>query len=328
MMTPHELEAQTHAYQASAVVLAANHLAITATLCHEPLRSEELARKLRLDVRATAVLTDALVSLGVLARSDGRLGVPEELQPLLDPASPRTVTHALEHAWHLLQRWSKLDEVVRSGQPTPRPRDDEEQLRAFILAMADMARQTGGALWDAIDLGGQRHLVDVGGGPGELALAALERFPSLSATVFDSPAVLNIAREYAAPRGLAGRIGFQTGDALHDDIPACDVALVSALVHAYGPDEVREIARHVGAGLQPGGLLLVREFLWHDAAHSGPLGAALFSVNMLGGTPSGRCYAAVELEAIFAPAGFADWRLVPLDTRSTVLIANRRVDQA
>lgn len=280
-MTPHELEAQAHAYQASAVILAANHLSITATLCREPLRSEELARKLRLDGRATAVLTDALVCLGVLARDGRCLRVPEELQPLLDPASPRTVTHALEHAWHLLQRWSKLDEVVRTGQPTPRPGDDEGQLRAFILAMADMARQTAATLWDAIDLGGHEHLADVGGGPGELALAALERFPRLTATVFDMPAVLSIAREYAAPRGLAGRIAFQPGDALHDRIPACDVALVSALLHSYGPDEVGEIARHVSAGLRPGGLLLVREFLWHDSAHSRPLAAALFSVNML-----------------------------------------------
>lgn len=323
-MTPQELEAQAHAYQASAVILAANHLGVTAALSREPLRAEELARKLRLDARATTVLADALVCLGVVARHDGHLSVPEELRPLLDPASPRTLSHALEHGWHLLQRWSKLDEVVRSGQPTPRPRDDAEQLRAFILAMADMARRGAAPLWEAIDLGGHTHLVDVGGGPAEFALAALERFPRLAATVFDSPAVLAIAREYAAPRGLAGRITFQTGDALNDDIPVCDAALVSAVVHSYGPDETREIARHVAAGLQQGGLLVIREFLWRDAEHSGPLAAGLFAVNMLGGTPSGRCYSAAELEAIFTPAGFADWRLVPLDVRSTLLLATRR----
>jgi len=323
-MTPQELEAQAHAYQASTVILAANHLGVTATLCGEAMRAEDLARRLRLDARATAVLTDALVCLGVVARRNGHLRVSEELRPLLDPASPRTVSHALEHGWHLLQRWSRLDEVVRAGQPTPRSSDDQEQLRAFILAMADMARRGAGPMWDAIDLGGCKHLVDVGGGPAEYALAALERFPRLAATVFDATPVLAIAREYAAPRGVAGRITFQPGDALNDDIPACDVALVSALVHSYGPDETREIAGHVAAGLQLGGLLIIREFLWHDAEHSGPLAAGLFAVNMLGGTPSGRCYSATELEGLFTPAGFADWRVVPLDARSTLLLATRR----
>jgi SAM-dependent methyltransferase len=323
-MTPEELEEKVGGFQAATIVLAANHAGIFRTLCLAPLDSEELAKRLKLDRRAVATVTDALVCLGALEREGGLLSVPKHLVSTLDPSSATSRTHALDHQWHVLQRWARLDSVLETGEPIPRMRDDEERLRAFILGMADMARRGAASLWSAADLSGRAHLVDVGGGPGELALGALERFPGLVATVFDLPAVLPIAREYAAGRGLGKRIRFAPGDALRDDIPPCDAALVSSLLHSYGPDGVKKIARHVAAGLKPGGLVLIREFMWDDEAHSGPLTAALFAVNMLSGTPDGRCWAASELQAIFGTAGFAEWKLSRLDQRTTLLAGVRQ----
>jgi len=323
-MDPQELRAQASGFQAATVILVANHLRMLAALCGEPLSIDQLAGSLDLEVRATAMLCDALVCLGVIARTDdGRLRVADELRDALDPSSHGSLTRILDHQFHLLQRWAKLDQVLRTGEPIPRPPDDEERRRAFILGMADLARQAAPPLWAAIDLGGHRHLVDVGGGPGEYALAALERFPELRATVFDRPEVLAIAQEYAARREVGGRLATTPGDALEDDIPTCDVALVSALVHSYGPTEVDHIARHVAAGVLPGGRVLIREFLWDDDAHSGPLSAALFAVNMLGGTATGRVWSAGELEEIFGAAGFSDWSLVRIDPRSSVLAGVR-----
>ena len=323
-MKAQELEEKAAGFQAATVILAANHVGIFGVLCAGPMTCAELAKTLKLDRRAVAAVTDALVCLGALERTDDRLHVPEELRASLDPTSPTSWARALDHQWHVLQRWSKLDSVLATGEPIPRQRDDEERLRAFILGMADMARRGAGALWSAADLSGSSHLVDVGGGPGELALAALERFPALSATVFDLPAVLPIAREYAASRNVRDRIAFQAGDALKDRIPACDVALVSSLVHSYGPDGVRKIARHVAAGVRSGGRVLIREFMWDDQAHSGPLSAALFAVNMLSGTPEGRCWTAAELEGIFGEAGFGAWRSTRLDPRTTLLMGTRQ----
>jgi len=324
-MTPEELEETVGGFQAATIILAANHAGIFGALCTAPMGSAELAKRLKLDGRAVATVTDALVCLGALEREGDRLRVPLALAPTLDRSSPATRANALDHRWYVLQRWARLDSVLETGEPIPRLREDEERLRAFILGMADMARRGAAALWSAVDLSGRAHLVDVGGGPGELALAALERFPGLGATVFDLPAVLPIAREYAAGRGLGERIRFTAGDALRDDIPACDAALVSSLLHSYGPDGVRKIARHVAAGLKPGGLVLIREFMWDDEAHSGPLTAALFAVNMLSGTPDGRCWAASELQEIFGTAGFGGWKLSPLDPRTSLLVGLRQV---
>ncbi len=323
-MTPEELEEKAGGYQAATVVLAANHVGIFRELCAGAMACEELARRLKLDRRAVATVTEALVCLGALDRQGGRLGVPRELVPTLDPSSPTTRAHAMDHQWYVLQRWAGLDSVLETGEPIPRMREDEERLRAFILGMADMARRGAAALWDAADLSGLAHLVDVGGGPGELALAALERFPRLLATVFDLPEVLPIAREYASNRTVGDRIRFAAGDALRNDIPACDAALVSSLLHSYGPDGVAKIARHVAAGVKPRGLVLIREFMWDDETHSGPLTAALFAVNMLSGTPEGRCWTAAELQETFGKAGFGGWKVTRLDPRTSLLIGVRQ----
>jgi O-methyltransferase domain/DprA winged helix domain len=322
-MTPAELEEKTAAFQAAAVILSANHAGILAALCAEPQAPDEVARRLGLDPRAVAAVTDALVCLGVLGREGNRLKVPGDLLGAFDPSSPTSSAHAMDHQWYVLQRWANLDAVLATGQPLPRAREDEPRLRAFILGMADLARRGAGALWDAVDLSRTVRLVDVGGGPGELALAALERFPQLQATVFDLPAVLPIARDYASSRTVRTRLDFRDGDALVDDIPECDAALVSSLLHSYGPRGAAAIAGHVAAGVRPGGLVLIREFMWDDEAHSGPLQAALFAVNMLSGTAEGRCWAPGELEEIFGRAGFGGWRLTRLDPRTSLLSGTR-----
>jgi SAM-dependent methyltransferase len=323
-MTPQELEQHVRGYQAATVILAANNTGILAALCAGPKDCAELARDLHLDRRAVTTVADALVCLGVIEREGDRLTLPGALVPTIDPSSPTSQAHAMDHQWHVLQRWAKLDSVLQTGKPLPRASADEARLRAFILGMADLARRATAALWSAVDLSAVVHLVDVGGGPGELALAALERFPNLRATVFDLPAVLAIAREYASGRAVTDRVTFQPGDALSDPIPSCDVALVSSLLHSYGLDGVQAIARNVAKAVRSGGLVVIREFMWDDEAHSGPLSAALFAVNMLSGTPDGRCWAPTELQRIFGDAGFGDWKLTRLDTRSVLLAGTRR----
>ena len=322
-MTPQELATTTGAFQSSVAILAANHAGVFAALFGAPMTPSGLADRLRLDRRAISTLADALVCLGVLERDDGLLRLSPELRPAFDPASGTSMASALTHQWHVLQRWARLDAVLETGRPLARGRRNGDRLRAFILAMADMARRDGPALWAAVDLSGRAHLVDVGGGPGELSLAALERFPGLTATVFDLPAVLPFAREYASGRRPGGRLAFAAGDAVRSRIPSCDVALVSSLLHSYGPGSVAKIARNIAAGVSPGGVVLIREFMWDDEAHSGPLTAALFALNMLSGTPDGRCWAPAELEFIFGGAGFGDWKLLRLDPRTSLLVGVR-----
>ena len=93
------------------------------------------------------------------------------------------------------------------------------------------------------------------------------------------------------------------------------------MVHIYGPDELRSLASRLATALAPGGLLIIRDFLFDGPDHTAPASAALFALNMLINTETGGCYSAAELEEMFTPAGFGGWRTSALDERTWAVTA-------
>ena len=84
---------------------------------------------------------------------------------------------------------------------------------------------------------------------------------------------------------------FRGGDFLADDLGGpYDAVWLSHILHGEGPEECRGIVRKAADALEPGGVFLVHEFILDDAK-DGPHYPALFSLNMLLGTPAGRSYA-------------------------------------
>ena len=101
-----------------------------------------------------------------------------------------------------------------------------------------------------------------------------------------------------------------------------DLILISQIFHAFSKEE--NIA-HLGKGrsaLNPGGRVVVQEFPINDARTS-PTHSALFSVNMLVGTRSGRCYSPREMKQWLRETGFKNIVVKPL--AETVLIEGKLI---
>lgn len=91
-----------------------------------------------------------------------------------------------------------------------------------------------------------------------------------------------------------------------------DVAWLSHILHGEGPEGCAVILQRAVAALQPGGMLLVQEFILDDSM-DGPLFPALFSLNMLLNTPQGQAYSQGQLEAMLRAAGVASIRRLEID---------------
>ncbi len=127
--------------------------------------------------------------------------------------------------------------------------------------------------------------------------------PGLRATVYDLPATGPYARKTIERFGLSDRIDFVAGDYLKEDIPGSyDVAWLSQILHAEGPEDCQRMIGKAASVLEPGGLLLIHEFIL-DNTMDGPLQPALFSLNMLLGTESGRSYSEGEIIEMLEKAG-------------------------
>ncbi|MGH8968246.1 MAG: methyltransferase, partial [Actinomycetes bacterium] len=105
-------------------------------------------------------------------------------------------------------------------------------------------------------------------------------------------------------------IGLHPGDFFADaDLPGGhDTVLLSMILHDWDEERGREILGKCFRALPSGGTLVISELLVDDDA-TGPLDAAMMSVNMLAGT-YGRNYTEAEYRCWLADAGFAEPRTV------------------
>jgi SAM-dependent methyltransferase len=154
-----------------------------------------------------------------------------------------------------------------------------------------------------IELSGKKHLLDLGGGPGTYAIHFCKYNPGLRATVFDLPATRPFAEKTIARFKQQGVVDFQDGDFLNDAIKGTyDVTWLSHILHGDSPEDCEKIIQKAVSVLEPGGMILIHDFILDNTKIS-PLFAALFSLNMLLGTEGGQAYSEMEIMAMLEKAG-------------------------
>lgn len=313
-------------YKASQIVLTANRLGVFAALESGPLSASALAAELETDPRGTRILCDALASLSLLEKSDRGYGIGQLAREFLLPDSPQSKTAMLLHAAKLYERWSKLYDVVRSGQPVPDSEIDcrlRGDSRGFARAMADTGRASAESVCQALDLSAAERLLDVGGGPGIYALAFVHRYPDLHVVVIDSEDTLEVARANVEREGLESRISLHGGDAFVDDLGGpYDFVFLSNILHIYSEEENRLLLSRCVEVLEPGGRLAVKDFLL-DPDRLSPAGGAVFAVNMLVSTEGGDSYTAEEVERWLADLGLVRESLTDVTAHSRLLVARK-----
>lgn len=107
----------TSGYQGACVLFAAADLDIFSILDRVPMTAQALAAKLSADARATAILLDALVAMGLLVKEDAKYSVGPEVAELLMERGATNVLGMVRHRANCLRRWVQLAEVVKSGKP-------------------------------------------------------------------------------------------------------------------------------------------------------------------------------------------------------------------
>ncbi len=259
------------------------------------------------DLRATERLLDALTAMEVLIKQDGDYAVAPELRAGLLPGE-QCIVPSLLHRATLWRSWSRLTDVVRSGEPAVEPYEDDErpdeQVRSFIGAMAVGARMHAPAIVAALDLGKVRTVLDLGGGPGTFAAEFCRAKPELRAVILDLPRVCEIARANLLQTDFADRVSFVPGEVRTvDSEPVMaasggggfDLVFMSSLIHSMSPAQIAVVFERAIGWTAPGGRVVVRDFFL-DESRTRPARAAIFAINMLVNTPGGNSYTWSECE--------------------------------
>lgn len=132
-----------------------------------------------------------------------------------------------------------------------------QEAEIFHAAMGNLAQGIHAAAVAAYDLSGVRHLVDVGGGHGYLATTILERYPNLTATVFDLPGVSPGAIGPLNAAGVSNRAEIVEGD-FFDSVPeGGDVYLLSMILHDWDDGNATRILDNVASAMREGSRVVV-----------------------------------------------------------------------
>ena len=306
--TPPELLKMSGSYWEACTLHAGVKLDLFTPLGKTPTTATRLAEQLDLDGRGLGMLLDALAALGLLVKDGESYQTTPFAQQFLSRESSAYLGHIILHHHHLVDGWSRLDQAVRTGNPTRRRvSHDAEQVEreSFLLGMFNLAMLLAPRVASQINLSNRRRLLDLGGGPGTYAIHFCQQNPDLHATVFDLPSTRPIAERTIGSFHLQDRIRFVGGDFQHDPLSGSyDVAWLSHVLHGEGAEECARMLEKTAAVLEPGGVLMIQEFILEDSRDE-PLFPALFSLNMLLGTPRGKAYSRAEITSMLSSAGLA-----------------------
>jgi len=177
----------------------------------------------------------------------------------------------------------------------------------FARAMAPMMAMPAQLMAQLVDQTKDKKLrvLDIAAGHGLYGLAFAKQNPQVEVTAVDWPKVLDVAKENAQAAGVADRYHAKPGSAFDVDYgTGYDLVLLTNFLHHFDKETCETLLRKVRASLADGGRAATLEFVPNDDRVTPPQAAA-FSMQMLGGTPSGDAYTFAELERMFQNAGFA-----------------------
>ncbi|MCW5221498.1 class I SAM-dependent methyltransferase [Verminephrobacter aporrectodeae subsp. tuberculatae] len=228
-----------------------------------PATAEALAEFGRLDPVNTGHLLDLLWSMGVLTRRAGVgrawvYGVDPKLAAFLVPGEEGYCGDALAHRLRSLRQFgAQLPGLLGAGAHAPQA----PQAAGWAQAAEVQIGQEQGAVTAAAalacvgrlqGLGGARRFLDLGGGPGKVAVALAGAHPQWQGVVFDLPETAGVAQRIILRAGLGQRLESRGGDIGRDRIGAgYDLVWCSSVLH-FLPEWPGVIAK-IRDALVPGG---------------------------------------------------------------------------
>src|SRR6476620_7236923 len=284
------------AHRVTAVIYVAVRLGIAELLRGGPQTLGQLAKATGAHERSLGRLLTVLSTIGICERTgQGSYALTEVGAGLDGEAAQSFKGWAIFEAEMLSKRWSGMLESVMTGKTAAELQGladsfelmgrTPENVDKFNLAMTELTRLVTPDILRCYEFSGISHLMDVGGGSGELLGAIAQQNRKLRGTVFDLPRCAEAAGKHLRQIGVSDRIEFVAGD-FFKTVPAiADAIILKSVIHDWNDARSISILRNCHQALPSGGRLLLVERLMpetpgmtdDDKAH------AMSDLNMLCG---------------------------------------------
>lgn len=239
---------------------------------------QQLAEHLSLLPANTGYFLELLWSMSLLERKHDASGTVSyrtraELRPYLNADSPHYCGDALRYRHQMLRNvGAQLPSLLSQAMPCtpPAARQQNWADAARVQIAQEQQAVTAGVACEILrhqpEFARMRRMLDLGGGPGLVAMALAKLQPELTGVVFDYPAVAAVAQKNIEHAGLGDRLKARGGNLTEDDFGSgYDLIWCSSVLHFVS--DIPATLDRLYAGLSPGGLLVCCHAEVAETAH-------------------------------------------------------------
>ena len=332
MASPHlpdKIDGLNAAATQHCALLAAIELDIFTSLKDGSLTVEQIADAIAVDSSRLALMLDPLVAVGLLSVNDNIFSNSSEANDFLvrgSPAymgsEPRMVRPSF--GWGTML---KTADSIRAGAPQEKldfsGMSAEDLDERFYSSFCPIAVAEGRDLATKYDFSSHRHLLDVGGGTGGLAIAVTEAYPNMRATVADLPNVTPITERYLREAGASDRIDIVSADVTQDSLGGTyDLVVLKSLIQVLSRDQAQRALHNVAAHMEPGASLFILGIVL-DSSRTSPERALFFNMRAINIYAQGEAYTEQEYRDWLADAGLVGFERHPQDDGRSIVMARK-----
>ena len=331
-LDPESLNAMSRHFWNSAILRAGLKLGLFTMLEQRAALPGDLAKEIGADHRFLHAFLEVSVALELLEKDGGLYRNSAAASSFLVPGKPRYVGDLILHITNHWIGWGSLDQLVKEGR-TLLPFesgfvDAETYWTDYMMGQHNRATAgQGDQLVEHVDLTSRRRMLDLGGGAASYSLALCAANPELHSVVVDQKEPMAVARGLVKEHGLGERVSFMEGDFLQLDLRRdYDVVLISGVVLIKSEEVCRHLLRLAYDVLQPGGLVIVKDFMRIDHSPQRSFMDTLMDLYVLiAFDPEAGDRFGAEIAGWLQGAGFANPSLVPLPTHLALVLAEKAV---
>jgi O-methyltransferase domain/Dimerisation domain len=317
-------------HRVTAVVYVAAKLGISELLRDGPRSPDELATATGADKQALGRLLTALVTVGICSLAGENRYALTEMGAGLDGSAEKSVKGwAIFEGEMLSKSWNGMLESIMTGRTAAQllglsnsfdlMARSPENVSIFNAAMADLTRLVIADVLRAYDFSGITHLMDVGGGSGELIGAVAKEYPHLRATVLDLPRCEETANVHLRRMGVSDRARFLAGN-FFETIPAiADAIVLKSVIHDWDDARSSSILHNCHQALPVEGSLILVERIIPESpcVEDENRSHAMSDLNMLRG-PGGLERTEMEYHRLLNENGFRPMSIFPAGRFSVI----------
>jgi hypothetical protein len=305
---------------------------------HGPLTVSEILAKGSIDGDASALerVLRACAAAGIFSEdASGRFG-PTELSDVLTVDSSVSVKKIMElFGGHIARVVCELPGSIKTGGPQSRAvfgldfwdflNANPKELEQFGESMKSNSINSLYGVLEHCDFSGARHVADIGGGFGHLALALLQKYPNLQATVLDVPEVIPVALEHlrGGDPAVVERLEY-AGQDMFESVPPADVYIMKHIIHDWEDEKCIRLLDNCRRSMEGDGRVVCVDAVVPPLGDSSGLPAKLMDIVMLTFI-TGKERTERQWSALYEAAGLEIHSITPIrDNFGTSIVEGRK----